>query len=111
MTIVENQTIITGGVDTHLDFHVAAAVEPKGGVLGEKFSPLERVGAYIPGGAAPLVSTALMSVSLAKVAGGSGESSESLLDRSADGDSLTQAGSVVGTPQVCAGISFPLINQ
>jgi len=42
---------------------------PKGGVLGEKFSPLERVGAYIPGGAAPLVSTALMSVSLAKVAG------------------------------------------
>ena len=42
---------------------------PKGGVLGEKFTPLERVGAYIPGGAAPLVSTALMSVSLAKVAG------------------------------------------
>ena len=42
---------------------------PKGGVLGERFTPLERVGAYIPGGAAPLVSTALMSVSLAKVAG------------------------------------------
>lgn len=42
---------------------------PKGGVLGEKFTPLERVGAYIPGGAAPLVSTALMSVSLAKIAG------------------------------------------
>ena len=42
---------------------------PKGGVLGEKFTPLSRVGAYIPGGAAPLASTALMSVSLAKVAG------------------------------------------
>jgi histidinol dehydrogenase len=42
---------------------------PKGGVLGEKFTPLARVGAYIPGGAAPLVSTALMSVSLAKIAG------------------------------------------
>ena len=35
---------------------------PKGGVLGEKFTPLTRVGAYIPGGAAPLASTALMSV-------------------------------------------------
>ena len=42
---------------------------PKGGVLGEMFTPLARVGAYVPGGAAPLVSTALMSVSLAKVAG------------------------------------------
>ncbi len=42
---------------------------PKGGVLGEKFTPLTRVGAYIPGGAAPLASTALMSLSLAKVAG------------------------------------------
>ncbi len=35
MTIVENRTItITGGVDTHLDFHVAAAVDSNGGVLG-----------------------------------------------------------------------------
>ena len=42
---------------------------PKGGVLGEKFTPLARVGAYIPGGAAPLASTALMSVALAKIAG------------------------------------------
>lgn len=48
------------------DWSVAS---PKGGVLGERYTPLERVGAYIPGGAAPLVSTALMSVSLAKVAG------------------------------------------
>ena len=48
------------------DWNIAT---PKGGVLGERFTPLARVGAYIPGGSAPLVSTALMSVSLAKVAG------------------------------------------
>jgi histidinol dehydrogenase len=44
-------------------------LSPKGGMLGEQFSPLERVGCYIPGGAAPLASTALMTVGLAKVAG------------------------------------------
>ncbi len=42
---------------------------PKGGVLGEQFTPLARVGVYIPGGQAPLVSTALMTVTLARVAG------------------------------------------
>ncbi len=42
---------------------------PKGGVLGEQFVPLHRVGVYIPGGSAPLVSTALMTVTLARVAG------------------------------------------
>ena len=42
---------------------------PKGGMLGEKFVPYDRVGAYIPGGAAPLASTALMTLTLAKVAG------------------------------------------
>jgi histidinol dehydrogenase len=42
---------------------------PKGGVLGEQFVPLARVGIYIPGGAAPLASTALMTVTLARVAG------------------------------------------
>ena len=42
---------------------------PKGGVLGEKFTPLARVGAYVPGGAAPLASTALMTLALAKIAG------------------------------------------
>ena len=35
MTIVENRTVtVTGGVDTHLDFHVAAAIDSNGGVLG-----------------------------------------------------------------------------
>ena len=40
-----------------------------GGMLGEKYVPLDRVGAYIPGGIAPLVSTAIMTVTLAQVAG------------------------------------------
>ncbi len=42
---------------------------PKGGTMGEQFSPLDRVGIYVPGGAAPLVSSVLMTVTLAKVAG------------------------------------------
>ncbi len=39
------------------------------GSVGEKFDPLRRVGIYVPGGTAPLVSTVLMTVTLAKVAG------------------------------------------
>src|SRR5438876_6481405 len=34
MTIVETTRPVTGGVDTHLDVHVAAALDAKGGVLG-----------------------------------------------------------------------------
>jgi len=37
--------------------------------VGEKFDAFQRVGIYIPGGTAPLVSTALMTITLAKVAG------------------------------------------
>lgn len=40
-----------------------------GAVVGEKFDPFQRVGVYIPGGTAPLVSTVLMTVTLARVAG------------------------------------------
>jgi histidinol dehydrogenase len=40
-----------------------------GAKVGEKFDPFRRVGVYVPGGTAPLVSTALMTVTLAKVAG------------------------------------------
>ena len=40
-----------------------------GATVGEKFDPFQRVGVYIPGGKAPLVSTALMTITLAKVAG------------------------------------------
>ncbi len=34
MTIVETTCLVTGGVDTHLDVHVAAALDATGGVLG-----------------------------------------------------------------------------
>lgn len=41
----------------------------EGAKVGEKFDPYRRVGIYIPGGSAPLVSTALMTITLARVAG------------------------------------------
>ena len=42
---------------------------PRGGSAGEFFSPMDRVGVYIPGGTAPLASTSVMTVTLAKAAG------------------------------------------
>ena len=42
---------------------------PRGGRLGEFFSPMDRVGVYVPGGTAPLASTSVMTVTLAKAAG------------------------------------------
>ena len=41
----------------------------QGAVVGERFDPLSRVGLYIPGGTAPLVSSAIMTCGLAKAAG------------------------------------------
>ena len=41
----------------------------QGGIVGEKFDAFRRVGIYIPGGTAPLVSTCLMTIVLARVAG------------------------------------------
>jgi histidinol dehydrogenase len=46
-----------------------SAKNSHGARVGEKFDPFTRVGIYIPGGTAPLVSTALMTITLAKVAG------------------------------------------
>lgn len=40
-----------------------------GGRVGEKFDPIRRVGLYIPGGEVPLVSTVLMTATLARIAG------------------------------------------
>jgi histidinol dehydrogenase len=40
-----------------------------GAEVGEKFDPIHRVGLYIPGGQVPLVSTVLMTATLAKIAG------------------------------------------
>lgn len=41
----------------------------QGALVGERFDPFERVGIYVPGGTAPLVSTAIMTCTLAAVAG------------------------------------------
>ncbi len=41
----------------------------QGAEVGERFDPLTRVGIYVPAGTAPLVSTALMTLSLAEAAG------------------------------------------
>lgn len=45
------------------------ARNPQGAKIGENFYPIRRVGLYIPGGSAPLVSTVVMTVTLAKIAG------------------------------------------
>ena len=41
----------------------------RGVVVGEKFTPLDRVGVYIPGGTAPLVSTVIHTAGIARAAG------------------------------------------
>src|SRR5206468_1575395 len=41
----------------------------QGAEVGERFDPLKRVGIYVPAGTAPLVSTAIMTLSLAAAAG------------------------------------------
>lgn len=41
----------------------------QGATVGELFQPFSRVGIYVPGGSAPLVSTSLMTVAIAKAAG------------------------------------------
>ena len=41
----------------------------QGAEVGERFDPLTRVGIYVPAGTAPLVSTAIMTLSLAAAAG------------------------------------------
>lgn len=41
----------------------------QGTVVGERFDPFQRVGIYIPGGSAPLVSSAIMTCTLAAAAG------------------------------------------
>lgn len=41
----------------------------QGAQVGEVYHPFERVGCYVPGGTAPLVSTAIMTVTLAAAAG------------------------------------------
>ena len=44
MTIVEDTRAITGGVGTHAGVHVAAALDPVGGLLGTREFPATRAG-------------------------------------------------------------------
>jgi len=44
MTIVEDARVITGGVDTHAGLHVAAALDPLGGLLGVQEFPATAAG-------------------------------------------------------------------
>ncbi len=44
-------------------------IEKDGIILGQKITPIEKVGVYVPGGTAPLASTVLMDVIPAKLAG------------------------------------------
>ncbi len=46
-----------------------SAKNSHGADVGEKFDPIQRVGLYVPGGQVPLVSTVLVTVTLAKIAG------------------------------------------
>jgi len=46
-----------------------SAKNTQGATVGERFDPFQRVGIYIPAGAAPLASTAIMTITLARVAG------------------------------------------
>ena len=41
----------------------------QGAIVGERFDPFQRVGIYVPGGTAPLVSSAVMTCTLAAAAG------------------------------------------
>src|ERR1700693_4865517 len=44
MAVVEASPEVTGGVDTHLDSHVAAALDPIGGLLGVESFPATPAG-------------------------------------------------------------------
>ena len=49
--------------------HGWTAKNAQGALVGERFDPFQRVGIYVPGGTAPLVSTAVMTVTFAAAAG------------------------------------------
>jgi transposase len=44
MTVVEATCVTTGGVDTHLDTHVAAALDPLGALLDTESFPTTPAG-------------------------------------------------------------------
>ena len=68
---------------------------PHGAKVGEKWYPVERVGIYIPAGNVPLVSTAVMTTTLARLAG---------VDSMAVFTPANRAGRI--SPQMLAGLSL-----
>jgi histidinol dehydrogenase len=66
---------IKDAINCVTEFHRKSAPQswvsrnPHGGLVGEKWYPLHRVGIYIPAGNVPLVSTAVMTLPIAKMAG------------------------------------------
>ena len=68
------QQAMQAAADRIRDFHQRQPLQSwttseMGGQLGQRFTPIERVGVYVPGGTAPLPSSLLMSVIPAQVAG------------------------------------------
>ncbi|MEW5768685.1 MAG: histidinol dehydrogenase [bacterium] len=71
----ENLQALKRAADNITRFHTGQlrnshlSLEEEGIILGQIYRPLDRVGIYIPGGTAPLVSTVLMTALPARVAG------------------------------------------
>ena len=72
---VQTRRAILDGIASVRSFHEKGmpksweGVNPHGATVGERFYPIDRVGLYIPGGNAPLVSTILMTAVPAMIAG------------------------------------------
>ncbi|MFO7724028.1 MAG: histidinol dehydrogenase [Oceanipulchritudo sp.] len=73
---------------------------PQGALVGERWYPIDRVGIYIPAGNVPLVSTAVMTTTLARLAG----VPSIAVFTPARGDGLV-------SPQMLAGLSLCGVNE
>ena len=73
LTVLERESILEAIENVSL-FHARSIPENwstfnnHGAKVGEKFYPINRVGIYVPGGNVPLISTVIMTVTIAKVA-------------------------------------------
>ena len=71
----DEQTAFQTAIDSVRAFHQRTLPEPwtmrnaQGGMVGERYYPIRRVGLYVPGGQVPLASTVIMTTVLAQVAG------------------------------------------
>ncbi len=73
----------------------------QGALVGERFDSFQRVGVYVPGGTAPLVSTAIMTCTLAQAAGCPGIVVTTPSDRNGKvNDALLDALRVAGATEV-----------